>query len=98
MGSFELDGEVTENLRITTGDKIKLERTARTRKWDMDENMFSVTAFMVWAAATRLGKTTLGFDNFCEAITDAQLEEPDAEGDEEDEDVSGLGLARNSED
>jgi len=97
IGSFELDGVVVTDLRITTGDKIKLERTARVRKWDMDENMFSVTAFMVWAAATRLEKTTLGFDAFCEAITDAQIEDPDADKeDDEDEDVSGLGLIQTS--
>lgn len=99
IGSFELDGVVVDDLRITTGDKIKLERTARVRKWDLEENIFSSTAFMVWAAATRLGKTTLGFDNFCEAITDAQIEDPDKDKkDDEDEDVSGLDLTRNSED
>ena len=93
IGSFELDGEVFTDLRITTGDKIKLERTARVRKWDLEENVFSVTAFMVWAAATRLGKTSLGFDAFCEAVTDTQVS-----GDDEDDDEDGLGLVPNSED
>lgn len=99
IGSFEINGEVFTDLRITTGDKIKLERTARVRKWDLEENIFSTTAFMVWAAATRLGKTSLGFDAFCEEITDAQIEDPDKDKTEdEDEDVQGLGLTQNSED
>lgn len=95
IGSFELNGEVTTDLRITTADKIRLERTARNRKWDLEENIFSTTAFMVWAAADRLGKTDLGFDDFCEAVTDAQIDDPDADKDD-DEDVTGLGLARPS--
>lgn len=98
VGSFEIDGEVIEGLRITTGDKIKLERTARVRKWDLEENIFSTTAFMVWAAASRLEKTSLGFDAFCEAVTDAQIEDPDKDKDDDEDDESGLGLGRNSED
>lgn len=93
IGSFELNGEIVGDLRITTRDKLMLERTAKVRKWDLEEQIFSTTAFMVWAAATRMQVTDLGFDAFCEAVTDVQIDSPeDSEGE-----VTEEGLTQPSE-
>lgn len=51
------DGTVHENVRITLQDRLRLERTARTRKWDLANANYapSVNAFLAWSAVERAG-------------------------------------------
>lgn len=80
-GQFETaDGNVHDGIRIMLQDKLQLERTARVKKWDVQESPFTTTAFLVWHAARREKLTELSFEEFSEQIVDATM---DTEGDDD---------------
>ncbi|MGQ4553262.1 hypothetical protein ACUIAJ_03905 [Dermabacteraceae bacterium CCM 9519] len=59
------DGTILGPVRTIHADNIALSRTARARKWNMDDHPVTV-AFVAWHALKREGITELGYDEFME--------------------------------
>lgn len=75
---YELqDGTVSEQIRIIFADKVNLDRTARAQGWDIEKDFTRVNAFLAWAAATRVGVLSLGYDEFVEQLVDVVIERGD---------------------
>lgn len=83
VGYFEL-GDGTEEIgyRVTLKTKIQAGKTSRANGWDNEKDASVVAAFMSWHAAKEASLTSLGWDEFRDAVVDAgvlQLEEDDTE-------------------
>lgn len=69
----------TEHLGVITtmADQIKLSRTSRTHKWDLDGTAGQIegSAFLVWHALHRTGRYSDTYDQFvgaCETVAEAE--------------------------
>ena len=77
------DGTEHESIPVTVADQIKLSRTSRTHKWDLDNAAGQMLAsiFLGWHALVRLGLysgTWEQFEHDAEVVTDhAEADEVD---------------------
>ena len=64
-----IDGTEHSGVVVTTADTIKLSRTARTHKWDLDgtAGQMEGSVFLVWHALHRRGEYQGSYDQFIDA-------------------------------
>lgn len=69
----------TEHLGVVTtmADQVKLSRTARTHKWDLDNAAGQIegSVFLVWHALNRSGRYPEGYEAFvgaCETVAPSE--------------------------
>lgn len=65
-------GTVVEGLRIGLDAKLQYERTARAKRWNQEEQPFTTTAYLAWAAARTAGHpgTPDSWEQFLAEVTD----------------------------
>ncbi|WP_165217241.1 hypothetical protein [Schaalia sp. ZJ1691] len=69
-----IDGKTYGPVRILFADKIRLEDTMRHNGWTLADNDARCTAFLSWAALTRLGLTDLKFDDWQATLADIDFQ------------------------
>ncbi|WP_064722800.1 hypothetical protein [Paenarthrobacter nicotinovorans] len=92
MGSMKVDlvtvelasGDVHENLRITVGDRLRLEEVGRTNGWKVGHSdsthLVEQQAFLAYAVLKRLGLYIGGFETFRNTdVVDLQIQNGAAE-------------------
>lgn len=60
----ELSDGTQHVTRILLADRLKLEKTAKVRQWDMEADGITVNAFTTWAALVRAGLYKNSYETF----------------------------------
>ena len=68
------DGTIYGPERILYIDKLKCERAARRNEWDTNRDEVAMGGFLAWATLTRMGKITMPYEEFIEAVADVSTE------------------------
>lgn len=87
--SFELaDGTIVEDVRITYGDRIAYEKTAKMRGWQAAEKPITTAGYLAWHAAKRLEKIKHTYEAFVADLVDCSMDDhaADAEHQADDDD------------
>jgi hypothetical protein len=83
------NGVVHEDVRITYGDRLRLEKTMKARGWDGERQPFTTSGFLAWAALERLGAYTGSYTEFLADVLDVQLDDTAADPAEPEDPTSG---------
>lgn len=67
------DGTILTDLRVTYADRARTEKTAKARGWDAETQNVTISAFVAWCAAQRLGHITLTYAEYLDVLVDAQV-------------------------
>lgn len=69
-----VDGTVLGPVRVLHADKLRLEKTARSRGWQVSEQFATTNAFLTWAALTRSGDVTVPYEGFLDLLADVSID------------------------
>lgn len=64
FAEVELAGGETHYARIIWADQLRLEATAKARRWDIENDKMTTAAFLAWSALERTGVTSVSFETF----------------------------------
>ncbi|MFF5793965.1 hypothetical protein ACFY5D_18125 [Paeniglutamicibacter sp. NPDC012692] len=75
------DGRVIGPFRVGLKTKLQSTKSARANNWDEERDASQITSFMAWHAAKAAGLHDLSWDEYNEAVFDAQVVELEKDAD-----------------